>query len=261
MVGMIVTIIVYVLILAAIFGGLCLVTGEENKGNQVLVSCMTAVILLMMIMMLFGIDDSSQRICISGLPLIENIQKAGGIKDLITQFPGKFALDFVELVTLMMLIHWVSNLYKAADAGFAGKILSRLIIVGIAVITYGFVMDIVREHILIKWTVYCVECMITGTAILYTPAMTLAFITGWKADNPVITYIVSQFPKTNIGKAISEAISTSVALIALLVIVESQYGSVPNIMGSALNAFEGVGACILMLMGIYFMVTSLKKNK
>ena len=79
MVGMIVTIIVYVLILAAIFGGLCLVTGEENKGNQVLVSCMTAVILLMMIMMLFGIDDSSQRICISGLPLIENIQKAGGL--------------------------------------------------------------------------------------------------------------------------------------------------------------------------------------
>lgn len=261
MAGIMVTIVVYILTLAAIFGGLCLVTGEEDKGNQIIVSCMTAIVLLMMILMLFSAGGSSPKICISGLPLVENVQKAGSLKDFITQSPGQFALDFVELVTLMLLIHWASNLYKATDAGFAGKILSRFIIVGIAVIVYGFVMDTVREHILMKWAVYCVECMITGTAVLYTPAMAVAFITGWKSDNPAVTYAVSQFPKTSIGKAISEAISASVVLIAFLLVLESQYGSVQNIMGSVLDSLGSMGACVLMLMGIYFMVTSLKKKK
>lgn len=261
MAGMIATIIIYIVILAAIFGGLCMVTGEEDKGNQIIVSCMTAVILLMMIIMLFYTGDSSPGICTSGIPLIENVQKAGSVKDFITRSPGQFALDFVELVTIMLLIHWVSNLYKATDSGFAGKVLSRIIIVGIAVIAYGFFMDIVREHTITKWVVYCVECMITGTGILYTPAVILAYISGWKKDNPAITYAVSQFPKTNIGKAISAAISTSVTLIAFLVILETQYGSMQNIMGGVLDSLEGIGVCVLMLMGIYFMVTSLKKNK
>lgn len=260
MMGIISTLIIFILILIAIFGGLCLVTGEENKGNQIIVSCMTALILFMMIVVLFQTSDISSGIFTSGIPLIENVQKAGSIKDFMANSPGKFALDFVELVTIMLLINWVSNIYKAADAGFAGKVLSRIIIVCMAVIAYGFFMDMIRENAMTKWAVYCVECMITGTGILYTPAFILACITGWKKDNPAIAYAVSQFPKTNLGKAISTAISTSIVFVAFLIILETQYGSIESIMSGVMDSMETIGACILMLMGIYFMVMSLKKK-
>lgn len=260
MTAMISTLMIFILTLAAIFSVLCMVTGEENKGNQILVSCITAAILFMMIIALFQTSDNSPRVFTSGIPFIEDAHKAGSIKDFMAHSSGKFALDFVELVTIMLLINWVSNIYKAADAGFAGKVLSRIIIVCMAVIAYGFCMDMIRENAMTKWAVYCVECMITGTGILYTPAFILACITGWKKDNPAIAYAVSQFPKTNLGKAISTAISTSIVFVAFLIILETQYGSIESIMNGVMDSMETIGACILMLMGIYFMVMSLKKK-
>ncbi len=260
MMGMILTLAALILILIAIFGGLCLITGEEDKGNQIIVSCMTAVILFMMVMLLFRTDDGSPGIFLSGIPLVENVQKAGSLKTLMTQSAGMFALDFVELVTIMLLINVVSNIYTAAGAGFAGKILTRMIIVLIAVAAYGFFMDMARNNIIIQWAVYCVECIITGTGILYTPAFILASITGWRLENPAIAYTISQFPQTAAGRAILTAISSSVVFVAFLLILETQYGSIESILDGALESMESIGACILMLMGIYFMVTSVKKK-
>lgn len=261
MAGMISTFAAFILILTAIFGGLCLITGEENKGNQILVSCMTAAILFMMVVVMFSTGSGSPGIFTSAIPLIESVQKAGSIRELLAQFPGRFALDFVELVTIMLLIRWISNIYSASDAGFAGKILTRMIIVFMSVVAYGFFMDIARDNIVMKWAVYCVECMVTGTAILYTPAFILAHITGWTLDNPTIAYTLSQFPQTNIGRAISSAISESIVFLVFLLILESQYGSIESILGGMLESMESIGVCILMLMGIYFMVTSIKKKK
>lgn len=258
---MILNLIIFALVLIAVFGILCTVTGEKDKGNQIIVSCMTAVILLVIVITMFQADGLSSGVFESGIPLIENVQKAGSIKNFMVQYPGLFALDFVELVTIILLINWVSNIYKASEAGFVGKILTRIIIVCIAVLAYGFIMDIVRENIMMKWAVYVVECMVTGAGILYTPAMIFAYITGWKKDNPAIVYVVSQFPKTNIGKAISTAVSTSVTLIAFLVILETQYGGMEHIVGSIFDSAKGIMSCVIVLMGIYFMIMSFKKKK
>ncbi len=260
MLSMIFTMLIFIIVLSAIFGGLCIITGEKNKGNQILVSCMTAMILFMLIMTLFKTGDGRTGVFMSGIPLIEGINRTGSIMNYLTQYTAQFALDFVELVVIVLIISWVSNLYTAENAGFAGKILTRIIIVGISCIAYGFFMDLVRENVVMKWLVYCVECVITGTGILYTPAMILAFICGLKEDNSAVLYIVSKFSETNLGKAVSTAISTSVMLIVFLLVLESQYGSIRDIMNGLIGSLESIGTVIFMLMGMYFMVTSIAKR-
>ena len=173
--------------------------------------------------------------------------------------PAFFALDFVELVTLTLMINWVSNTFSFGNAGFVGKITSRIAIVFGGIIVYGFFMDFVRDNIVMKWCVYCVECIITGGSILYTPILLLSFITGLKKDSFILTYIIKQFPSTSIGRAISTAITSSVMFLVLMIVLETQYGSVCNILQGTVDTMESWGAVIVMIIGMYILLKSIKK--
>ena len=97
---MIISIVLGIICLAAIFGVIATITGEENKGNTILVGCMTAFFFYMLIIGMFGTDAANNSVFTKGLPLIGDIDQYGSVKLLLTKAPGKFALDFVELVTL-----------------------------------------------------------------------------------------------------------------------------------------------------------------
>lgn len=260
-IDMIVTLLSFVIILAILFGVLCSVTGEEEKGNTIIVNCVTVVILYALILELFNQDFSTGGIFDSGLPLVNNVEKAGSVKKYFADSPAFFALDFVELVTLTLMINWVSNTFTFGNAGFVGKITSRIAIVFGGIIVYGFFMDFVRENIVMKWCVYCVECIITGGSILYTPILLLSFITGLKKDSFILTYIIRQFPSTSIGKAISTAITSSVMFLVLMIVLETQYGSVCNILQGTVDTMESWGSVIVMVIGIYILLRSLKSKK
>ncbi len=174
------TLLFFIVILALLFGGLCTLTGEDKKGNTIIVNCITAVILYTLVLELFNGGMPGDSIFAEGLPLVNNVEKAGSVGRYFANSPTLFALDFVELVTLTLMINWVSNLFSFEAAGMAGKITSRIIIVLGGVIAYGFFMDFVRDNIVMKWCVYCVECIITGSSIAYTPILLLSFITGLK---------------------------------------------------------------------------------
>lgn len=260
MVNMISTLLVFIVLLAAFFGALCSITGEEKKGNQIVVNCITAMVLYMIILQLFNTGISNDSVFESGIPLINNVEKYGSVKEYIANSPALFALDFVELVTLTLLIHWISGVFSFSDAGFAGKVVTRIIIVFAGVIVYGMFMDFARDNVVMKWCVYCVECIITGGSILYTPIMIVSFFTGLKKDNMVLTYFIQQFPGTSIGKAISTAITSSIMFIALMLVLESQYGSVCDLLQGAVDSMESMGVVIIMIIGLYILVNSIKKK-
>lgn len=260
MLNMLITMIICIIVLAFVFGGLCLVTGEEKKGNTIVINCITAIILYMLVIQLFSIGLPHGSLFESGLPLVNNVEKAGSVKKYISDMPGMFALDFVELVAVVLLTNWISNLFSFGEAGFAGKVITRIIIAFGGIIAYGFVMGAVRDNVVIKWCIYCVECIITGGSILYTPFMIASFVTGVKTNNPVLIYLVEQFPKTSIGKAVSTAVITPLVYLIFLIVLETQYGSVCNIIKNIYDSMESIGAIIAMIFGIYIVVNSLKKK-
>lgn len=260
MLNMISTLLVFVIALAFLFGGLCTITGEEKKGNTIVVNCITAMILYILVIQLFNGGLPTGSFFEAGIPLINNVEKAGSVKVYIANSPGFFAIDFVELVALTLMINWVSTLFTFDQSNFTSKIISRIIIVLGGVIGYGFLMDFVRENVVIKWCVYAVECIITGGSILYTPIMLASFITGLKTDNVALVYFMEQLPKTSIGKAISASISSSVLFIVFLIVLETQYGSVCTILNGVLESMESLGAVVVMIMGIYIVINSIKKK-
>lgn len=261
MVGLLGGLLVYVIALAVLFGFLCSITGEGKKGNLIIVNCVTAIVLYMLVIQLFNSGVSEGSVFASGIPLVNNLEKYKNVLAYVTDAPLAFALDFVELVTLTLLINWISNLFSFENAGFAGTVVSRIIIVLAGIIAYGFFMDAIRENIIIKWCVYCVECIITGGSILYTPILMLSFITGLKKDNMALTFLIEQFPKTSIGKAITTAITSSVMFVVFMVVLETQYGSMYKILEGTLESVEAYGGILVMIIGIYIVLNSLKSKK
>lgn len=255
---MVVKLFMYVIVLSMLFGGLCCISGEDRKGSQILVNCLTATTLYMVIVQLAHSGLPADSPLSQGLPLINHMRQAGGIRDLLYNSPKIFAGDFVELVTLILLIQWIANLISFPCAGFAGKLTSSIVIVFIGVIAYGYVMLAIQDTFLIKWCVYCVEYILTGGSILYTPAMLLSFILGLKKDNYTITYFMSVFPKTSIGKAIASSLASAVVFVVFALSLERQCGSLCNVLAGGLEAFECSGSVIVILMGIYFLITGLK---
>ena len=245
---MVLTLLMYVVILSMLFGGLCFICGEQRKGSQILVNSITAVVLYMMIAQLACSGLPAGNSFAYGLPFINHIQQAGGIKFLLRGTPGIFARDFVELVTLILLIQWTASLVSFSDAGIAGKITASIIIVFIGIISYGFVMMSIKDTTVLKWCVYCVECLITGGSILYTPAMIISYVLGLKKDNYVITYFMSVLPKTKLGRAISSAITSAMVFIAFALTLESQYGSICNVLAGGIEILKCYGSVIVMLM-------------
>ncbi len=261
MFGMIVTLVGAIVLLAALFGGLATIAGEQDKGGTIISNCMTALFLYILVIAMFGVKGNgvfSGGILQSGVPLIGDIDTYGSVGALVSNQPSKFALDFVELVTLTVIINWISQFF-GSEGGFAGMVVKKIIVVLVGTLLYGMFMEFVRENIFMKWAVYAVECLITGGAILITPAMLLSALTRQSQDSFAVRYAISQFPNTRIGRAVSSAITSSVMLIVVIVVLESQYGSIKNIFSGLIGSMGGIGTIVVMIMGIYFIISALKK--
>lgn len=258
---MISSLIVSVVALAALFGGLCCVTGEKQKGSQILVNCLTAVTLYLVVIQLFHMEISQDGVLSNGLPIVNHVRQFGSIRNLLNNQPDKFAIDFVELTTLILIFQWLANLIAFPNAGLGGKITSSIVLVFIAIIVYGCFMRVVRDNVIMKWCVHCVECIITGGSILYPPIMILSFISGLKKNNFALTYFVSVFPKTALGKAVSSSIASAIIFIAFILTLESQYGCVCAILESGMDLIKNAGGLIVLVMGIYMLLTSVKGKR
>lgn len=251
----------YVVVLAFLFGGLCCITGETQKGNQILVNCLTAVMLYLLLSSLFYIDIPPDGVLSDGLPILNHIRQFKTIRTLLQCHPGIFASDFVEFATLVLIIQWIANIVVFPKAGFVGKVTSSMVITGIAVFVYGCFMHAVRDTAIMKWCVYCVECIITGGAILYPPVMLLSCITGLKKNNLALAYLVSVFPKTALGKAISSSVASAAVCVAFIFAIENQYGSAYTVLKQGVGFVKQSGGVFVLIIGIYFILNAIKSNK
>lgn len=246
---------------AVLFGILCTITGEDAKGVTIITNTVTAMILYAVILSVFNFDGTGNGVFSSAIPMIKGLERYDSVLAFVKNAPGDFAKSFVELVTLSLIISYVSNLLSFQSAGAFGKITSRIILVFAGIIMYGAVMDSISENVVIKWCVYAVESFITIGSIAYTPLMLAANLTGLKHDNWLLIYLINALPKCKLGKAISAAISSVIMFLVLAVILENQYGSIKYILRGGTAILETMGGIVVMCMGLYFMLGCLKAGK
>ena len=63
--------------------------------------------------------------------------------------------------------------------------------------------------------------------------------------------------QSNIGKAITASISSSIVILVFMYIMDLQYGGVNNVLSDVMQSFSGIAGIIIVLMGIYFIVKSI----
>lgn len=260
MVGIIGDIIGVVVVLAVLFGILSAVSGDEDAGNTIIVNSITAAIMYAIVLTMFGLDGGGESMFSYSIPFLAELGKYGNVLSYIKASPGSFALSFVELVTLTLVISFVSNTLNLKSSGIFMKMISRMIIVLAGIIVYGMVMEAIGDNVVMRWFVYAVESLITVGAIAYTPFMLVANITGWKRGDWLTIYIVNMLPKTALGKSISSAINTAAGLLVVLGCLETQYGSATNILKNGYVLLEMMGPIIVMCIGIYIMLKSVFKR-
>lgn len=246
-------------VLFLIFGFLCNLTGDENKGMQIINNCVTAIVIYVMIIGIFSAKNS--EIIKINIPFWNGVVKYGTLKNYLSASVGGFALDFVQLVTLILMINWVSNIISFDKAGFAGILTSKLVIVLIGILIYGFVMHFIEKNIFFKWAVYVIECIITGGSIVVTPLLIIKTITGTKQDAFVNAYILDSLKQSKLVKAITASISSSIVILVFMYSMDLQSGGVNSALSDVMQSFGGIAGIIIVLMGIYFMVKSITAKK
>lgn len=247
--------VVFIIMITAIFGGFTAIYGEGEKASEIIGYCITAIIFYAIVMALIESGQWGNSGIIANVPFVEQLDSYGKLTTYLLNEPGKFALDFARLVTLTVLINWISNwLPVGSGGGFAGKILVKVIFVLVAFIAYILLITYIQNMTLFKWAVYCVECIITGGSIVYTPAMVVAYITGIKQGNPAMVYVLSQFPKTSLGRAISAGTTASISFLIYLALVETQVGSIRGALENGKMILNYIGPSIVLVIAIYCMI-------
>ena len=259
MVELIFSILGVIVLLGVVWGALCMVTGEKNNANTIMVKRFTAMVLLIKIQTIINLNRAGNGSLNEAVPMLDGLERYGNTSNFLKSNPAEFALNFVQLVTISLLVNYISNLFgNGSSNNIVGKLIGRIVIVMLAFIAYGFVWKMISENVVIKWCIYAVESLITVGAVSYPIMVLAASITGLKTNNYVLIYAVKQFPKTRFGRSVSAAITSSIMFLVLLVILESQYGTATNILQGVAAYMKSFGSVIVVVMGIATLVKSLK---
>ena len=186
MVELIFSILGVIVLLGVVWGALCMVTGEKNIGNTIMVNCFTAMVLFIILLSLFNLHGAGNGSLNEAVPMLDGLERYGNTSNFLKSNPAEFALNFVQLVTISLLVNYISNLFgNGSSNNIVGKLIGRIVIVMLAFIAYGFVWKMISENVVIKWCIYAVESLITVGAVSYPIMVLAASITGLKTNNYV----------------------------------------------------------------------------
>lgn len=260
MLAMFITLFFYILFLALLFAAICSITGETSKSSNLMSNCSIAIILFTVVVVMFNFSGEGKGIFSYTIPMIHGVEMHGSILKYIHNDLGAFSFDFVQLVILVFLISVFNNIFNVSANSLLSQIICKFITFFGSLLIYGYFMEFAGENEIIRWCVYIVECLLGGTMIVYTPAMLVANLLGIEPDNKLINYILKELPNTKIGNAISASVTMSINLLIFLAILENQCGTLSNLMSGILDVVIAFGPAVIIIIGIYCVISSLKKK-
>lgn len=111
MVELIFSILGVIVLLGVVWGALCMVTGEKNIGNTIMVNCFTAMVLFIILLSLFNLHGAGNGSLNEAVPMLDGLERYGNTSNFLKSNPAEFALNFVQLVTISLLVNYISSVW------------------------------------------------------------------------------------------------------------------------------------------------------
>lgn len=250
-----ITLLVLLLLLNAFINS---IFGFDKNGQygKVLEGSFTIGFLYLIIIQLFGNNLSMIEV-----PFIDKIYNYGSFTEMFKNERGLFAIECAELISLTFVIYLISDIISDSWIGstFTGKVIRSIIVVLIAMLANHYFLITLKKTIFFYWSAIAIQCFFSGVSLTLTPAMVLGKLLNIEPESEIVSFLIKKLPETKVGKAISTATTNSVLLVLVVLILESQFGSMTTIVKQTpqmISLFIPIG---IMLVGIRLIIKSAAK--
>lgn len=247
--------VITLLILNSFLDSIC---GFDSSGNhgKVLEATLTIAILYLFIIGLFG-----NQLMPDGIPFVDQLSNYPSLTLMFQNKPSIFVLECVELISLTFVISLITSFIPSSfgGSGITGKILRSIVLVLVGVIANNYFLAAMKQTVFFSWAVVALQCFLSGTALAITPAAVIGSLLHLHPKNQIVSFLVEKLPQTKIGKSLSTAATNSIMLVFVIMIFESQYGSIGNLVSQAPALISLFAPLVGMILGMRLMVKSVVK--
>ena len=232
------------------------ICGTDSSGeySKVIEGTLTIAILYLVIIGLFG--NSLVQI---GIPFVDQLDTYKGLSDMFQQNPSLFTLECAELISLTFVISLISNYIPSSwgGNGMTGKIIRSIVLVLLGIVVSHYLLSLTQETLVFSYALTALQCFISGTALVTTPAMLIGKLLHVDSNHPVVSFLLKKLPETKIGKSLSTAASNSIILVFVVMIFESMYGDMSSLLSQVPALLSLFAPLVIMIIGLKLMVRSL----
>lgn len=247
--------VISLLILNSFLDSVC---GLDSSGNhgKVIEGTLTIAILYLVIVGLFG-----KQLFSDGIPFVDQLDNYPSLISMFKDSRSVFILECTELISLTFVISLISSLIPSGfgGAGVTGKILRSIALVLAGIIANNYFLSIVKGTVFFSWGIKALQCFLSGTALVMTPAMLIGKLLQLDPQNGLVSFLVKKLPQTKIGKAMSEAATNSIVLLFIIMIFESQYGSISSLVVNVPDLISLFAPIVITIIGMRLMIKSITK--
>ncbi len=247
--------VLVLLILNAFVNSIC---GFDSSGEygKVLEGSLTIAVLYLVIIGLFGSSLSLQ-----GIPFVDKLDNYKSLTEMFKNALGVFVIECAELISLTFVISFVSNVVPGSlgGSGYTGKIIRSIVVALVGIIVNNYFISLVKETVFFSWAVAALQCFLAGTSLVLTPAMLIGSLLKMDPDSGVVSFLIKQLPQTKVGKSLSTATTNSLLLVFVIMIFESQFGSLTDLLRQVPAVISLFAPVVIMIIGIRLMIKSITK--
>lgn len=217
--------ILILLLLNAFISSICGSTPYSESG-KVFEGVLIVIVLYFVFLTLYG-GDLNVALSRQGIPFLDKLENYANLQDMFQNGMPDFLMECVELISLLFVMNLISAVIpgNVGGNGWAGIIIGKMVLVIGGVIVNGVFLDYVGKTPVFQWGVVALQCFLSGTAVVITPAMILGKILKLDPKNAIIAFLIKELPETKAGQALSIAVTNSLVLVFGLMVLESQFGS------------------------------------
>lgn len=247
--------VILLLLLNSFLNAVC---GVDTSGNygKVFEGTLTIAILYFAIITLFG-----SQLMPDGIPFVDELDKYPSFTFMFRNKPAVFILECAELISLTFVISLISDFIPSGfgGSGTTGKVIRSIVFVLVGIIANNYFLSVMKQTIFFSWALVALQCFLSGTALVMTPAMLIGNLLQMDTKSELVSFLVKKLPQTKIGKAMSTSVTNSIVLVFVIMIFESQYGSIRSFMNQIPALISLFAPSIIIIIGMRLMIKAVTK--
>lgn len=234
------------------------ICGLDSSGNhgKVLEGTLTILMLYFVLIALFG-----KQLLNAQIPFVSQLDETMSLTSLFKETPSIFLLECAKLISLTFVISLIASYVPSSFGGngLSGTIIRSIVLVFAGIIANNFFLSAVQGSFLFSWGLSALQCFFSGAALALTPATVIGNLLNLDSNSTIVAFLIKNLPQTKVGKAMTTSATNSILLVLIIMMFESQYGSIGSLMSQVPSLISLCVPFIIMIMGIRLMIRSVTK--